>query len=69
MIPNLLENDEDSKKKKKERKREGRKKNRTDNEIVGNAAKLGLSLLPRDGLSFRKDARIALSRAAFNSRR
>lgn len=30
---------------------------------------LGLSLLPRDGLSFRKDARIALSRAAFNSRR
>lgn len=26
-------------KKKKERKREGRKKNRTDNEIVGNAAK------------------------------
>lgn len=39
MIPNLLENDEDSKKKKKERKREGRKKNRTDNEIVGNAAK------------------------------
>lgn len=29
----------------------------------------GLSLFQRDGLSFRKDARIALSRAAFNSRR